>query len=252
MDIPEIIALGLSACGLKQGDTTLVHCSLRSLGIENAAESLLEGLLRILGEDGTILVPSLSYMTINAEQNFFDINSTPSCAGGFTEYFRKCPGVERSLHPTHSVCGLGKHACAVLSKHQLDNSPCGPNSPYAALRDCGGKIIFIGCGIRPNTSMHGVEETLSPYPPYLFSESVRYILKGADGKISGMDCLRHGFKKFGYVQRYDRIEPLLSSSEMFKGKLMDAEIVVMDARAVWEKGHAALLRDKLFFVEKIN
>jgi len=250
MKTPDMIASALSACGLKKGSTALIHCSLRALGIEDAAKSLLEGLLLALGEDGTLLVPSLSFSTVNAEQNFFDIKTTPSCVGAFTEYFRAQPAAIRSLHPTHSVCGIGKNAKEILSKHQLDNTPCGPNSPFAALRNIGGQIIFIGCGIKSNTSMHGVEETLTPYPPYLFSESIRYILKNAEGRTSDYDCLRHGFNNFGYAQRYDRIEQLFSPSDIPKGKVLDAETVIMDAPAVWSKGLAALKKDNLFFVEK--
>ena len=244
----ETIASDILSCGLKKGSTVLVHCSLRSLGIENAAESLLEGLLLALGEAGTLLVPALSFSTVSAAQNFFDIKTTPSCVGGFTEYFRTQPGVIRSLHPTHSVCGIGKNTKEILSKHHLDNTPCGPESPFAKVRDLGGKIVFIGCGTKSNTSMHGVEETLNPYPPYLFSKSIRYIVKDMDGRTSEYDCLRHGFN--GFAQRYDRIEPLLSSSEISKGKVLNADIVIMDAAAVWSKGLDALQKDNLSFVEK--
>lgn len=244
----ETIASALSACGLKYGGTVLVHSSLRSLRIENPAESLLKGILLALGENGTLLVPALSYKIITQEEKNFDINKTPSCIGVFPEYFRTYPGVLRSLHPTHSVCGLGKQAKVILSKHHFDNTPCGLNSPYAALRDCAGQIIFIGCGIKPNTSMHGVEETVYPYPPYLFSESVQYILKDNNGNTFATNCLRHDFT--GYTQHYDRIEKLLLSTEISKGNIADAEIVIMDASAVWKRGKIALLKNKLFFVEK--
>ena len=246
----ETIASDILSCGLKKGSTVLVHCSLRALGIENTAESLMEGILLALGEAGTLLVPALSFSTVSAAQNVFDIKTTPSCVGGFTEYFRTHPGVIRSLHPTHSVCGIGKNAKEILSKHHLDNTPCGPNSPFAGVRNARGQIIFIGCGTKPNTSMHGVEETLNPYPPYLFSESIRYILKDMDGRTSEYDCLRHGFN--GFAQHYDRIEPLLSSSEISKGKVLAADTVVMDAAAVWKKGLDALQNNNIFFVKKIN
>lgn len=248
----ETIALSLRELGIGKGSVVLVHSSLRSLGIEDAAQSLMQGLLLAVGEEGTLLVPALSHATVNAAQNFFDIKTTPSCVGAFTEFFRTQPGVKRSLHPTHSVCGIGKNAKEILSTHHLGNTPCGPESPFAKVRDIGGNIVFIGCGTKSNTSIHGVEETLKPYPPYLFSESIRYTIKDYDEKCTEYDCLRHGFNHFGYAQRYDRIEALLSPSEISRGKVLDAATVVMDAAAVWKKGLEALQKDNLFFVEKTN
>lgn len=250
MDNCEAIAADIRKLGVQKGSTILVHSSLRSLGIENAAESLMQGLMLAIGEEGTLLIPALSFATVNAAQNFFDVKTTPSCVGSFTEFFRTQPGVVRSIHPTHSVCGIGRNAKEILSTHHLGNTPCGPESPFAKVRDLGGKIVFIGCGTKSNTSMHGVEETLTPYPPYLFSKSIRYILKDHDGKTLEYDCLRHGFK--GYAQRYDRIEPLLSRDEITRGKVIEADTIVMDADAVWKKGLEALRKDNLFFVEKTN
>jgi aminoglycoside 3-N-acetyltransferase len=53
-----------------------------------------------------------------------------------------------------------------------DVTPCGENSPYFKLREKAGQILFLGCGLKPNTSMHAVEELVEP--PYLYDGWVDY------------------------------------------------------------------------------
>ncbi|MFP6646122.1 MAG: AAC(3) family N-acetyltransferase, partial [Candidatus Latescibacterota bacterium] len=50
--------------------------------------------------------------------------------------------------------------------------------PLRKLRDLGGQLLFLGCGLRPNTSMHGVEELVEP--PYLFGDDITYTLHLGD------------------------------------------------------------------------
>jgi aminoglycoside 3-N-acetyltransferase len=123
----ERIASDLAAAGLARGGTVLVHSSLSSLGrVEGGAETVTGGLLDALGPDGTLLMPALSYAAVTAACPRFDLRSTPSNIGLIPETFRRMPGVLRSLHPTHSVCGVGPRAEALLGAQQGDRTPCGP------------------------------------------------------------------------------------------------------------------------------
>ncbi len=54
-------------------------------------------------------------------------------------------------------------------------------------------------GLRPNTSMHGVEELVEP--PYLFGDDITYTLHLGDERRE-VTCRRHAFA--GWVQRYER------------------------------------------------
>ena len=100
------ISEDLSALGVRRGGVLLVHSSLRSLGyVPGGAETVIRGLLHALGEEGTLLLPSLSYDHATPRNPYFDIRRTPSNVGAIAEYFRQRPGTLRSMHPTHSVCG---------------------------------------------------------------------------------------------------------------------------------------------------
>jgi aminoglycoside 3-N-acetyltransferase len=242
------IAVDLIECGLRPGGIVLVHSSLSSMGyVPGGAETAIRGLLAALGPEGTLLLPALSYEYVGAGQRVFDLLHTPSNVGTIPEHFRTRQGALRSICPTHSVCGVGPLAEAILGEHHLDETPCGPHSPFRRLRDLGGQILFLGCGLGPNTSMHGVEELARP--PYLFGEMITYRVILADGDEISLPLRHHGFQ--GFRQRYERIEPLLVlGKELRVGKVLAATAYLLEAQAMWQKALAALEKDKLFFVER--
>ena len=56
------IAKDLYALGIRPGDTVLVHSSLKSLGpVPGGAETVIQGLLKALGDEGTLLFPECIY-----------------------------------------------------------------------------------------------------------------------------------------------------------------------------------------------
>jgi aminoglycoside 3-N-acetyltransferase len=242
------IAKDLSALGVRRGDVLLVHTSLKSLGrAECAPADVIEGLLSALGEEGTLLLPALSYATVSRERPLFDVLRTPSCVGAVPEFFRTMGGVRRSVHPTHSVCGLGARAAELLADHQLDTTPCGERSAFRRLPDAGGKILMLGCGLGPNTSMHAVEELVGP-PPFL-GDPVEYTVTLADGGRIIMPVRRHAF--IHLRQRYDRIGPLLNREGLRAGKVLSADAHLLDARALWRAALAAMRNEPLCFTERI-
>ncbi len=241
------VCSGAGESGLCKGGTVLVHASLRSMGtVPGGAKTVVHGLLSALGPEGTLLMPALSYAHVDMYRPVFDVRRTPSNVGAIPEHFRKRPGTVRSIHPTHSVCGVGPAADAILGSHQRDESPCGANSPFRRLRDSGGQILFLGCGLKPNTSMHGVEELAEP--PYLFGDRVSYRAILPDGDEIEGHTRRHGFA--GWAQRYDRLGSLLGDDGLSQGKILEATVCVLECREMWERAHEALRGDPFYFVER--
>jgi len=241
------IADDLAASGLRRGGTVLVHSSLSSMGrVPGGCETVIRGLLDVLGPEGTLLMPALSYIHVHWERPVFDVNRTPSCVGTIPESFRITRGTIRSVHPTHSVCGVGAQAEGILHRHRLDETPCGPHSAFRQLRDLGGQILFLGCGLRPNTSKHGVEELVEP--PYLFGPLMECRIFLADGTETRANCRRHDF--VGYGQRYDRLGPLIEGDGLTVGKVLEATVHLVECPIMWERAEAALRRDPFYFVER--
>jgi aminoglycoside 3-N-acetyltransferase len=238
----------LLALGVRRSGVLLVHSSLRSLGkLAGGAEEVVASLLDALGPDGTLLFPALSYASVTPAWPHFDVRATPACVGALPEYFRTRKGTLRSLHPTHSVAGVGRLAEHLTRDHDLDTTPAGPHSPFARLPQVGGQILFLGCGLHPNTSMHAVEEQVEP--PYLYGEFVDYHIRLADGSERRMRVRTHNFS--GWAQRYERIAELMQSPDLRSGSVLSADCHLLEAAALWPTALAALRRDPLFFVESI-
>src|SRR5450759_1966121 len=243
---PDLVN-GWANLGVRPGGVLLVHASLRSLGpLDGGAETVVLSLLEALGPQGTLLMPALSYATVGSHSPIFDVVSTPSCVGTLPEYFRKRPGTIRSVHPTHSVSGLGRLAEELLGEHVRSTTPCGPYSPFARLPQAGGQILFIGCGLRPNTSMHGVEEYVEPV--YLYGDTVEYRVILADGSQLRMGVRSHNFK--GWVQRYDRLAQRLSSLDLRQQRVLLASCFLIEASGMWAAALTAPRDDPLYFVER--
>lgn len=232
------------------GGALLVHSSLKSLGpLAGGPEAVVSALLTALGSDGTLLMPALSYLTVTAAAPRFDVRSTPSNVGAIPEYFRTRGGTARSVHPTHSVCALGPAAAALLGGHLDDDTPCGPHSPFRRLPGLGGQILMIGCGLRANTSMHGIEELAVPAPPYLFGPMVSFEIVLENRARVRKEYRCHSF--VGWTQRYDRVARLLDARSLRRGRLLEAEAFLIDARALREAALEALHRDPFYFVDRI-
>ena len=244
----KVIEKQLKQLGVKEGDILLVHSSLRSLGQPGLkAEMVIKGIEAVLGEKGTLLMPTLTYKSVDGYKNdTFSIKDTESEVGMLSECFRKMPDVIRSVHPTHSVCARGRFAEELVGNHYKDNTPCGQNSPYRLLKEMGGRILLIGCGLESNTSMHGVEEIVEP--DYLFGDVIEYKIYNANREKNYKNYRTHNFA--GVTQRYDRLKDLLEEGTDFHvGTILDAESYLLNAQAVWKKGLEAMKKDKMFFVD---
>ena len=150
----------LKAMGLTGKETILVHSSMKSIGeVEGRADTVLDALIEYF-KDGLLLLPTHTWKNINEDNPVYDPAVTPSCVGILTNLFLKRDGVIRSLHPTHSMAGIGVSAKEYLAGEEYNNTPCTPGGCYDRLKDCGGKILLIGVGNERNTYIHSVEEVL--------------------------------------------------------------------------------------------
>ena len=243
--INKKMAQELVALGIKSDDTIVMHSSLSSLGyVEGGADTVIDTVLSVLN-DGTLLVPALSFASVNADSPVFRVDSTPSCVGAISEAFRKREGVIRSMHPTHSICAIGKYAKELIAGHLDTDTPVGAKSPLALLPEYNGKILMLGCGLRPNTSMHGVEELAKP--PYLFKpQKTLFTLIDKDGKETQKPYYCHNIAASGTIQRYDRLADIMNLEAK---KVLEADCYLIDASEMWQKAHEALNKNEFYFVD---
>lgn len=241
----------LEALGLCPGDIVLMHSSFRSLGtVEGGIGALIDALLHVLTPRGTLVVPTLSYAWVTQDNLVFDVRKTRSCVGAVPEFVRQMPTARRSLSPTHSAAALGRFAREMTQGQLQDETPVGAHSPFRRIAQMGGKLLFLGCGPGPNTSVHGVEELVEA--PYLFLPGTfPFTVIDEEGKCHDIRCRRHSFREGNivYEQRYERVLDLLDLKDKQSGRVNQAECLLLDARAVWEKAEAAIRKDPLCLVE---
>ena len=236
----EKIITDLLSLGITSSDNLLVHSSLSSLGwVEGGAITVIQALIETLPE-GNLLMPALTYEYINKENPKFYTKTTPVCVGIIPETFRNYPGVIRSSHPTHSICVYGKQAAEIAGSHHMDNTPVGENSPLNKLPKLGGKILMLGCGLRPNTSMHGVEEAAKA--PYVLQSTTTKLYVDSRETFH----YKHNLSNSGVIQRYDRVANIC---DMKKGKVLDADVYVIDANTLWETTLAKINEYPYYFVD---
>lgn len=246
------IASDASALGIQKGSVLLVHSSLRSLATPGVtAKDVIDGLLCALGDNGTLVLPTLSYQHCGPKHSMtFDVKNTPSNVGYLPEYFRtSVEGAKRSLCPTHSCCAIGADRDTVIGGHHLDNTPAGPNSPFHRIMELGGSILFLGTTTRCNTSMHAVEELSRP--DYLFEETLyTYHMIREDGSEYEQDCYHHDFR--GVYQAYDRLEPLLKGDALRKGNILGAHCDLIQTVPMWETADRMYRKDQHYFIGMMN
>jgi aminoglycoside 3-N-acetyltransferase len=149
------------SAGLKQGDSILIHSSLKSFGyVEGGASAVIRSLLDTIGEEGTLIVPTL---TGRREDSVFcppafDVERTKCWTGIIPETVRSMEIARRSLHPTHSAAAIGSRSDYVTGRHEKSKSPCDESSPYYINSMIGGYILLAGVDQESNTSIHSCEE----------------------------------------------------------------------------------------------
>ena len=240
----ELCDIGLECC-----DVVLMHSSMKALETQKTPVEFIQDILSVIGPEGTLLIPALSYSTVNAEHPEFIVNETEPCIGLIPKTFFHMPGVVRSLHPTHSVCAYGKKAHELTSKHYLDETPVGPHSPFRTILDHNGKLLFIGDILRSCTFMHGVEE-IAGASYTLQKERTHYFLKDGNGNTLEKDMFAHDFK--GWEQEYQRIENILAYPDIKKGKVGQANCYLIDASALLTKALEKFKENEFYFVTDIR
>lgn len=192
----------LGAGAVPRDGVLTVHAAFHGLSRAGArAENFCQALVDHMA-GGTLLMPAMTWRTVNPAQPVFDELNTPSHTGVLGETFRVAFATHRSLHPTHSTAGRGPRAAEFLSRHHLAPTPCGPDSPYGMLHQAGGWVLLLGVGLECCTAIHHVEEQLAPDVFLEREEAQPYRLIARDGRVFSLRLRRHrrlprDFPKFG-------------------------------------------------------
>lgn len=159
LGIDEIVQ-AFSNAGVMPGDLLMLHsdsivlAQLPAASHEERCEIFFAALDRLLGPEGTLILPTFSYSFTKGE--VFNVRNTPSTVGLLTNYFRSMPGVLRSEDPNFSVAARGKLAREAT---QIRSDDCfGEHSFFSWLEDQDAWLGGMGCAIDRFTFVHYLEQ----------------------------------------------------------------------------------------------
>lgn len=160
------MAEAIAKAGVCSGDVVFSHSNVGFFGIPEAGraaeavyETILGAFLDVLGEEGTLAVPTFSYSFCRNE--CFDPDHTASTCGMFTEMLRKDPRARRSWDPIFAVAAVGRRAEELTSDAPVE---CfGESSFWARFLRADGIICNLNFDAG-STFIHYVERRLNvPY-----------------------------------------------------------------------------------------
>lgn len=215
--------------GLKKGMAVMVHSSMKSLSfVVNGALDVIDALLEIIGEEGTLLmpantgqltdpagwknppIPSDYVKTVRRCMNPFDPKTTPiRNRGVIPQVFLTYPGISRSRHPNNSVIAKGRQAAYFAQKHPLHAS-MGMESPIGRLYEQGGYVVLIGVTLDRSTAIH-LAEFIADLP-YLKKSSLKVLVRGKDGNNEFVRLERYP----GDSEYFDKVRRDIRCKDMFK------------------------------------
>jgi len=170
------VSAALRECGLTSGDGAFCQAAMSAFGgFDNGPQTVLEAFEEVLGREGLLAMPAypLAGPAIEhlAGDPVFDARLTPSRMGAISEAFRKRPGTQRSVHPTHSTCASGPGAAQIVGGHERAATPFGDGTPFPRIVERNPLQIFFGCGTGAITMYHSFEcVRVPPYPLDVFAD----------------------------------------------------------------------------------
>ena len=140
----------------------LIHSSMKRTflnisrkGYKPSSEIIIDSLLEEVGSKGTVLFPLFNFDFPDTKK--FSLISTPSQMGKITEDARRNYLAARTGHPIYSFLAIGELASLFSSINNI--SGYGDDSPFAKLREIGGKIAVVDLDDQNSmTFYHHVEE----------------------------------------------------------------------------------------------
>lgn len=172
--------------GIQKDGVLFVQCSYNDLVTYNGTPyELLSALREIVGPQGTLLMPAYTTNMSDSPCRPFDILRESTYTGIIPELFRREDGVIRSLHPWHSICGLGPRAAELLDGHENCMYGDGPDSPFDRMRKMNAQSLCLGMVPNPDrhSFMHWVED-IEPekYPTKVHEGPFDCLLQNTEGK----------------------------------------------------------------------
>ncbi len=145
---------GLWDTGLHEGDVVLVHSAMRTLGrVQGGADTVVSALLDVIGERGTLVVPTFTFIHEVEDDPIIDPRNDRSEMGAITEAARTHPRALRSTAFRHSFAAIGRRA-EVLAGVDPALSVFDLRSAFGVMLALNTQVLMLGMTYGSCTSFH--------------------------------------------------------------------------------------------------
>lgn len=235
----------MASMGMERGDIVFLHSSMMEFyNYQGTAGEFVEKLIAFLGPDGTLAMPAypknkLSLCKSCKAEDFhstddpvkFDVINTPTGAGYLPEFFRRMPGVKRSINIQHSVCAIGKWADYLTSEHHLSLTAWDEKSPYYKLTLLNAKVFSLGLPSFVSTVIHCTESLLYGKYEYFnpfFDQVIKYNYLDENGK-QGTHTMRTSFIERRPNRKLHLVRKYFEKGKYKKGRISNLTIRMAEA-----------------------
>ncbi|MBK1991685.1 aminoglycoside N(3)-acetyltransferase [Campylobacter sp. 2018MI35] len=243
------LLITLEKLGIKKGDVLCIHTELFNFGFpllskKEYLDTYIKAFLEILGETGTLIMPTFTYSFCKNE-NYDKLNS--KCKVGIlNEFFRFYEGATRNNDPIFFFCYKRKEQKEFLKDH---SSCFGENSVYDTLYKMNGKIILLGSEINGYTFTHFIEEKAKV--PYRYFKNFSGKIIDELGNISQKNIKYYvrNLNTNSNLDVYKQIKILKNSNNFKKEKFGNSCIINIDSKSYLTNTLKKLLDDPYYLLK---
>ena len=225
---------------MRRGAVLVVHTAFSRVGpLEGGPLALIGALRDTLGDDGTLVMPSMS----DDDEHPFDAGSTECRGMGVVaNTFWRLPGVLRSDSP-HAFAAIGRAADAITRPHPPD-VPHGLDSPVGHAWELDGQVLLLGVGHDANTTMHLAENLAG-----VRYGVAKYALVTQHGRPTRVDYREVDHCCANFAQMDEWLE---SRSQQRRGRVGNSEARLANSRDIVDAALAALRQSETVFLHAVG
>jgi len=218
--------------------------------VAGGAAAVIDALAEIVAGNGALLFPNLNipHAFTAVDPPRFDLKQDPvrQFVGVIPELFKFAYAEHFSIHPTHSLMGIGNRAEELLAGHENVGLCCGPGTPWEKNALAGGKILLIGVTQSCNTTYHCAEESIDdPYQLTPDTIDGTVIIDGRELTVPSRLHLWGNHADFNIIN-----DELQERGFLTTGKVGNAQTMCLDAAGLLQVSAERFAEDPRYFLGK--
>ena len=228
------------------GSIVFVHSSLSSMGyVDGGADAVVDALVEVLGAEGTLAVPTFTFVHGGKTKPLFDPQRDPAEMGRIAEVTRTRPGARRSRHLLHSIAALGGRADELTVHH--GPSAWAADGPFWKLYELDAHLLLLGVPYTRCTFFHMMEQLVQV--PYRQWSEVEARIRERDGTESPLPTKTFSPQPGFVGNDFNKLGTLLEEQgKVQMGTVGNAIARFFKAREALEFGLVQYRRDPYLFI----